>query len=70
MHAPTVKDLFVIKQILHYLKGSIGHGILMRNKHSTKIFGYADADYAGNAFDRKSTQRNVHLWGKYCHLEE
>lgn len=55
MHAPTVTHLHVVKRILRYLKGSIGRGILMRNNGSTQIQGYTDADWAGNALDRKST---------------
>ena len=55
MHAPTVTHLHVVKRILQYLKGSIGRGILMRNNGSTQIQGYTDADWAGNALDRKST---------------
>ncbi|XP_070672510.1 secreted RxLR effector protein 161-like [Malus domestica] len=55
MHAPTVTHLHVVKKILRYLKGSIRRGILMRNNGSTQIQGYTDADWAGNALDRKST---------------
>lgn len=49
MNSPTVK------RILRYLKGSIGHGILMQNHVSTTIQGYTDVDWASNALDRKST---------------
>ena len=55
MHAPSVKHLLIVKRILRYLKGSIGRGILMKNNQSTQISGYTDADWAGNAIDRKST---------------
>ncbi|XP_062026483.1 uncharacterized mitochondrial protein AtMg00810-like [Rosa rugosa] len=55
MHAPTKSHLQIVKRILRYLKGSIGRGILMQNNHQTKIMGYSDADWAGNACDRKST---------------
>ncbi|XP_068332795.1 uncharacterized protein [Pyrus communis] len=49
----AIKDLGKLK-VLRYLKGSIGQGIIMRN-NSTAISGYTDADWAGNALDRKST---------------
>ena len=55
MHSPTVDHLNVVKQILHYLKGSIGRGIFMQNNQSTSISGYTNADWAGNAIDRRST---------------
>ncbi|XP_040364487.1 uncharacterized mitochondrial protein AtMg00810-like [Rosa chinensis] len=55
MHAPMEAYLSIVKRILRYLKGSIGRGILMQNNQHTKIMGYSDADWAGNACDRKST---------------
>ncbi|XP_048446057.1 uncharacterized mitochondrial protein AtMg00810-like [Pyrus x bretschneideri] len=55
MHSPTVNHLHIVKRILRYLNGSIGQGIIMRNNKSTTISGYTDADWAGNALDRKST---------------
>ena len=54
MHSPTVDHLNLVKRILRYLKGSIGQGITMHNNQSTVISGYTDADWAGNAIDRKS----------------
>ena len=54
MHSPIVHHLNIVKRILRYLKGSIGRGIIMHNNHSTIISGYTDADWAGNAIDRKS----------------
>lgn len=54
-HCLTVKRLNVIKRILRYLKGSIGHGILMKNNGSTNIQGYTHADWAENALNCKST---------------
>ncbi|KAI5327261.1 hypothetical protein L3X38_026657 [Prunus dulcis] len=38
-----------------YLKGSIGRGIIMKNNGHTQIMAYTDADWVGNAIDRKST---------------
>jgi len=55
MHTPTVFHLNLVKQILHYLKGSAGRGIVMTNHGHTQITGYSDSDWAGNAIDRKST---------------
>ena len=52
---PLLLIYMLLRKILRYLKGSIGRGILMRNNGSTQIQGYTDADWAGNALDRKST---------------
>ncbi|CAN6695941.1 unnamed protein product [Malus baccata var. baccata] len=35
--------------------GSVGRGIIMKNNGSNHILAYGDADWAGNALDRKST---------------
>ncbi|KAM1815735.1 hypothetical protein ACFX12_000216 [Malus domestica] len=55
MHSPTIEHLNLVKRILRYLKGSVGRGILMAKNDNTQIMGYCDADWAGNAIDRKST---------------
>ncbi|KAM0999679.1 hypothetical protein ACFX2A_006520 [Malus domestica] len=55
MHSSIVDHLNIVKRFIRYLKGSIGQGITMHNNQSTVISGYTDADWAGNAIDRKST---------------
>ena len=55
MHSPSVFHLNIVKRILRYLKGSVGRGILLKKNDHHEIVGYADADWAGNALDRKST---------------
>ncbi|KAM1770681.1 hypothetical protein ACFX11_045589 [Malus domestica] len=55
MHSPTIEHMNLVKRILRYLKGSVGRGILMAKNDNTQIMGYCDADWAGNAIDRKST---------------
>ncbi|XP_038679441.1 uncharacterized mitochondrial protein AtMg00810-like [Tripterygium wilfordii] len=57
MHAPTVDHMAIVKQILRYLKGSIGRGVLMKHNGHFQIHGYTDADWARNNLDRKSTTR-------------
>ncbi|XP_070672606.1 uncharacterized mitochondrial protein AtMg00810-like [Malus domestica] len=54
MHAPSMDHMKIVHRVLRYLKGSIGRGIIMRNNNHTRILGYTDADWAGNALDRKS----------------
>ena len=42
------------KQVIRYLKGTKGHGILYRKSGSMTMIGHTDADYAGDQSDRKS----------------
>ncbi|XP_028953288.1 uncharacterized mitochondrial protein AtMg00810-like [Malus domestica] len=55
MHSPTIEHLNLVKRILRYLKGSMGRGIIMKKNENTQLMGYCDADWTGNAIDRKST---------------
>ncbi|XP_068307549.1 uncharacterized mitochondrial protein AtMg00810-like [Pyrus communis] len=55
MHSPTMEHFNLVKKILRYLKGSVGHGIIMKKNESTQIIGYCDVDWAGNYIDHKST---------------
>ena len=42
-------------QILRYLKGTLGKGIMLWKNGHLEITGYTDADWVGNISDRKST---------------
>ena len=55
MHSPTLVHWEIVKRILRYLKGSIGRGIIMKNNGLNHILAYTNANWAGNALDRKST---------------
>ena len=63
MHSPTLIHWEMVKILLRYLKGSVRRGILMKKNGSTHIMGYTDADWAGNALDRKSTTGFAPLLG-------
>ena len=46
----------VMKWILRYLKGTIGHDIMFDSQQGDlSIAGYVDCDYVGDLDDRKST---------------
>ena len=55
MHLPIAAHMMIVKRNLHYLKGTIGRGILMQNHGHTQLLGYTDANWVGNNLDRKST---------------
>jgi hypothetical protein len=41
--------------VLRYLRGTVGYGLRYASDVDTGLQGYADADWVGNAMDRKST---------------
>ena len=53
-----------LKRIFRYLKGTSHYGIFYESKASNKLIGYADADWAGNISDRKSTSGFCFYVGK------
>ncbi|OMO95913.1 hypothetical protein CCACVL1_05180 [Corchorus capsularis] len=60
MHQPTEVHWQTLKCILRYLKGTLDTGLLLSNsdsnsKHFMDLRAYADADWAGDTSDRKST---------------
>ena len=54
---PTKEHWVAVKCILKYLKGTANYGLLYTKKDDANrvIVGFSDADWAGNANDRKST---------------
>ncbi|XP_048436024.1 uncharacterized mitochondrial protein AtMg00810-like [Pyrus x bretschneideri] len=58
MHRPTTTHWIAVKHILRYLKTTPDHGLVYKPS-SFNLVAYADADYAGDPDDRKST-------GGYC----
>jgi Reverse transcriptase (RNA-dependent DNA polymerase) len=55
MYDPRVSHQEVVYQILRYLKGCPGKGVLFSKKRHRRIEVYTDADWAGCLDDRKST---------------
>ncbi|KAM1285641.1 hypothetical protein EV1_028200 [Malus domestica] len=55
MHSSRSVHLQVVRRILHYLKGTIGTGIVMKRVGNAHIVGYTDADWGGFKIDRRST---------------
>ena len=65
MEAPSQAHWGAVKQILRYLKGTIGYGCKFGRKAELKplLLGYSDSDYAGDPEDRKSTTGVAYFLG-------
>ena len=55
MHNPKESHLRAVYQILQYLKGTPGKGILFKKGQNLTLEAYTDADYARSMVDRRST---------------
>lgn len=55
LQAPTVAHWTACKRVLRYIKGTIQHGLLFRRSQTFILEGYADADWASDVSDRRST---------------
>ncbi|GKV40995.1 hypothetical protein SLEP1_g48578 [Rubroshorea leprosula] len=48
MHKPTDVHWQALKRVLHYLRGTASHGILLRPQQSLSLHAFSDADWAGD----------------------
>ncbi|KAL8161205.1 hypothetical protein V2J09_012694 [Rumex salicifolius] len=56
MEAPTTAHMMAVKQILRYVRGTLGMGCVYRKEQGNEdLVGYSDSDMAGDKDDRKST---------------
>ena len=55
MSSPIVDHWPVVEQILCYLKGALGHGILYNNHRHNRLESFMDVDWAGSKEDKRST---------------
>ncbi|XP_039032849.1 uncharacterized mitochondrial protein AtMg00810-like [Hibiscus syriacus] len=63
MHNPNESHLRVVVQILQYLKGTPGKGILFRRDGNLTLERYTNADYVGSIIDRRSTSGYFTFFG-------
>ncbi|KAK2979360.1 hypothetical protein RJ640_018440 [Escallonia rubra] len=68
MQNPKDVHLHAVYQILQYLKGSPGRGILFRKGTNMELEAYTDADYAGSLTDRRPTSRYYKEFQNFPHL--
>ena len=55
MSSLTIDHWVFVEQILCYLKGALGHGILYGNHGHNRLECFTDVDWAGSKEDRRST---------------
>ncbi|PNX77125.1 retrovirus-related Pol polyprotein from transposon TNT 1-94 [Trifolium pratense] len=63
LNSPCDSHWNAVVRILRYIKGSPGKGLIYTDRGHTNILGYSDADWAGDAGDRKSTSGYCVLFG-------
>lgn len=65
MDAPTVTHMNAVKQILRYIRGTTGLGVVYKkNQGNEELIGYSDSDLAGDTDDRKSTSGIIYFLGE------
>ncbi|XP_026437143.1 uncharacterized protein LOC113335250 [Papaver somniferum] len=55
MQHPRTNHLDASHRVLHYLKGTIGHGIFLSSSSVLSLHGYTDSNWAGCPITRRST---------------
>ena len=55
MHSPQPTDWIHLKHLLHYLKGTITHGLYFSHTSPISLTSFSDVDWAGDFSDRRST---------------
>ena len=64
MEAPGKQHWSLVKQILRYVKGTIGYGCVYRaGAAEPSLIGYSDSDHAGDVDERKSTSGTLFFLG-------
>lgn len=55
MDQPCIGHLVAAKRVLRYVKGTINFGLMYKEKLPSELYGFVDADWAGDINDRRST---------------
>ena len=55
MHDLRETHLQAAYYVLHYLKDSLGKGVLFKRNNELTLEAYTDVDYVGSSVDRRST---------------
>jgi len=65
---PKESHLTTVKHIIRYVNDTLLYGIWYSRETNLVVAGYSDADWAGNANDRKSTSGGCFMWGTILSL--
>jgi hypothetical protein len=66
MSQPRQTHWIDAKHVLRYLRGKIGYGLRYASNVDLSLQGYAYADWAGSAVEKKSTSRLLRHF-RFCH---
>ncbi|XP_059301770.1 secreted RxLR effector protein 161-like [Lycium ferocissimum] len=64
LSAPKESHLTTVKRIIRYLIGTQDFGLWYPHSNNFDLFGYPDADFAGDKIDRKSTNGTFQILGE------
>ncbi|XP_031265675.1 uncharacterized protein LOC116124111 [Pistacia vera] len=69
LQPPTIAHWTACKRVLRYIKGTLSHRLIFQKNSEFILEGYADADWASDVSDRRSTNgysiflgRNLVQW--------
>jgi hypothetical protein len=65
---PKESHLTAVKRIIRYVNDTLLYGIWYSRETNLVVVGYSDANWAGNADDRKSTSGGCFMWGTILSL--
>lgn len=63
MAAPQVPHAQAVKHLYRYLQGTIDLALFYRRGEDEVLYGFTDADWAGDAYDRRSTTGYIFMSG-------
>ena len=59
---PKESHITVVKRIIRYISGTLDYGIWYSKDTNISLASFSDANWAGNANDRKSTSGRFFIW--------
>jgi hypothetical protein len=65
LHAPTSQHWTAVKRILRYVKYTLGHGLKIARSSSLLVSAFADANWAGDPDDKRSSGGFAVYLGKH-----
>ena len=63
---PKESHLMAAKRILRYIKGTVNYGLHYGRTDGLALYGFTDADWAGDVDDRRSTSGGAFYLGSKC----